>query len=89
MKDKDIKKVETVVGVVKSDRMDKTITVSVERFFRHPKFGKFIRRYTICKAHDPKDEAKIGDRVEIVHSRPISKTKNWKLVKILERKGTE
>lgn len=77
------------MGIVKSDKMDKTVTVSVERFFRHPKFDKFVRRYTICKVHDPKNEAKTGDKVEIVHSRPISKTKHWQLLKILEKKAAE
>ncbi|OHB70866.1 MAG: 30S ribosomal protein S17 [Planctomycetes bacterium RBG_16_43_13] len=75
----------TVVGVVTSDKMQKTITVSIERIVTHPKFGKRIKRYTICKAHDESREAKTGDKVELMETRPLSKTKCWRLTKILEK----
>lgn len=78
-----IKKVK--VGVVISDKMDKTITVKVERLVRHPKYGKYLRRSTIYKAHDEKNEAKAGDKVEIIETRPLSKTKRWRLVKIIQK----
>jgi len=77
-----------LIGKVISDKMDKTITVEVERLVRHPKYEKLMRRYTICKAHDEKNDAKIGDKVEIMETRPLSKTKRWRLVKILERART-
>lgn len=73
------------VGVVRSAKMNKTIVVDVERFFRHPKFGKYIKRYTRCYAHDEKGEAKEGDRVEIMETRPMSKTKRWRLIRVIER----
>ena len=72
-----------VTGVVKSDKMDKTITVRVARLNRHRKFGKMIRRYTTCKAHDEKNEAKQDDVVEIMETRPLSATKSWRLIKIV------
>lgn len=80
--EKKIKK-RTVVGVVTSDKMDKTITVKSERTVKHKKYGKFIRKFTIYKAHDEKNEAKTGDKIEITGTRPISRTKFWKLVKVL------
>jgi small subunit ribosomal protein S17 len=76
-----------VSGVVKSDKMDKTITVRVERLVRHPKFGKYLRRFTTCKVHDEKNEAKAGDFVEIMETRPISATKRWRLTRVLRRPG--
>jgi small subunit ribosomal protein S17 len=75
----------TFVGIVRSAKMNKTIVVEVERFFRHPKFGKYIKRYTRCYTHDEKGEAKEGDRVEIMETRPMSKTKRWRLVRVIER----
>ncbi len=72
-----------MVGIVTSDRMAKSITVKVERFVKHPKFGKFIKRFTTCYAHDEKREAKTGDRVEIMETRPLSKLKRWRLVSIV------
>lgn len=73
-----------VVGEVVSDKMDKTISVEVFRLVRHPKYGKFIRKSSIFKAHDESNTAKVGDKVKIVHTRPLSKTKRWKLVEVLE-----
>lgn len=77
------------IGVVVSDKMQKTITVSVERTIQHPKYKKYIRRDTKFKAHDANGEAKMGDKVEIMETRPLSKTKNWRLLRILERKISE
>lgn len=71
------------IGIVLSDKMDKTITVQVERLTHHPKLGKRIKKYSKFKVHDEKKEAKIGDRVRIVETRPLSKTKRWRLVEIL------
>ncbi len=79
----------SLVGTVTSDKMQKTITVSVERLEKHPLYGKYVRRRTVCKAHDENNEARIGDRVEIMATRPLSKTKQWRLVRVLERGGTQ
>ncbi len=73
----------TVSGVVTSDSMQKTITVQIERRVKHPVFGKYLRRGTTCKAHDEKEIAKVGDRVELMETRPMSKTKYWRLVGII------
>ncbi len=75
----------SVVGVVTSDKMEKTIVVVVERLVRHPKFGKYLRKKTTCKAHDEKREAHVGDRVELMATRPLSATKRWRLVRIVEK----
>ncbi|GAP61902.1 MAG: 30S ribosomal protein S17 [Ardenticatenia bacterium] len=72
-------------GVVVSDKMDKTVVVLVERLVRHPIYGKQVRRSKKYHAHDERNEVRVGDRVEIVESRPISKTKRWVVTKILER----
>ena len=76
------------LGEVISNKMAKTIVVSVERRFRHPKFKKVVTHYRKFCAHDEKSEAKIGDRVRIQETRPLSKTKCWRLVEVLERKNT-
>jgi small subunit ribosomal protein S17 len=73
------------VGIVKSDKMDKTIVVAVETMALHPLYKKYITRIKKIKAHDEANEAKIGDRVRVVECRPISKEKCWKLAAILER----
>ena len=73
------------VGEVVSDSMDKTIVVRVERRFRHPQFKKVVTAYSKFYAHDEKNEARIGDRVRIQETRPLSKTKCWRLVQIVER----
>jgi len=77
----------TITGVVTSDRMDKTIVVRATRLVRHPKYEKTIRCETVCKAHDEKNEARVGDLVEIMETRPLSKTKHWRLVRIIRRAG--
>jgi len=73
------------VGRVVSDKMDKTIVVSVERLSRHPLYKRVVRLTTKFKAHDERNEARIGDTVRIVESRPLSATKRWRVVEILER----
>ncbi|USN48987.1 MAG: 30S ribosomal protein S17 [Pseudobdellovibrionaceae bacterium] len=75
-----------VVGEVVSDKMDKTIAVQVFRKVKHKKYGKFIRRSSVFKAHDETNQAKVGDRVKIYETRPLSKTKRWMLAEILEVK---
>ncbi len=75
----------TLEGVVVSDKMDKTIVIRVERLIKHPRTGKYIRRRAKFMAHDDKNECKINDKVQIVQTRPISKHKNWRVLKILER----
>ena len=71
------------IGEVVSDKMDKTITVRVYRMVKHKKYGKYLRRFNVFKAHDEKNEAKEGDQVQIYLTRPLSKGKRWKLDKIL------
>ena len=75
------------VGEVVSDKMQKTIVVSVERRIRHPLYGKEMRQYSKFYAHDEKGEAKSGDRVRIVETRPMSRLKRWRLVEVLSRGG--
>ena len=72
-------------GIVTSDVREKTIRVEIKRLVKHARYGKYIFRSTNLHAHDEKNEAKKGDRVEIVETRPISKQKRWRLVKIVER----
>jgi len=72
-------------GVVASDKMDKTVVVAVIRSFRHPLYKRTIRRTVTFKAHDEKNECKTGDRVRIVETRPMSATKRWRLLEIVER----
>ncbi|KAA0876245.1 30S ribosomal protein S17 [Nitrincola tapanii] len=79
------KRTRTVTGKVVSDKMDKTITVLVERKEKHPIYGKFVRRSTKLHAHDEKNECQAGDLVTIAESRPLSKSKTWTLVRIEER----
>jgi small subunit ribosomal protein S17 len=79
----------TKVGRVVSDKMDKTIVVSVERLTRHPLYKRVVRASTKFAAHDEQNEAKIGDTVLIEESRPLSATKRWRLVSVLSRAGEE
>jgi small subunit ribosomal protein S17 len=72
-------------GVVVSDKMDKTIVVSVEDRVKHPKYGKVMRRTNRLKAHDEQNDCGVGDRVRIMETRPLSATKRWRVVEILER----
>ncbi len=83
------KKIE-VIGEVISDKMNKTISVEVYRLERHPKYKKYIRRSSVFKAHDENNQAKMGDRVLIRETRPLSKTKRWVLAQVLDTaKGVE
>lgn len=73
------------IGQVTSDKMDKTIVVTISERLRHPLYGKAIKRTKKYKAHDENNECKIGDKVKIVETRPLSKDKRWKLVEIVEK----
>jgi small subunit ribosomal protein S17 len=75
----------TRTGVVRSNKMDKTITVAVERRVKHPIYGKFVKKTTRFHAHDEKNECTVGDIVKIMETRPLSKTKRWRLVEIVEK----
>jgi small subunit ribosomal protein S17 len=72
-------------GLVTSNKMEKSIVVSVERKLKHPKYGKFLKRTTKLMAHDEKNECTIGDKVKVMETRPLSKNKCWRLVEIIER----
>lgn len=73
------------IGYVTSDKMDKTIVVTIEEFVRHPLYGKAVKRTIKFKAHDEQNTAKVGDRVKIMETRPLSKDKRWRLVEVVER----
>jgi small subunit ribosomal protein S17 len=73
------------VGLVVSDKMDKTITVAIERQVKHPIYGKFVKKTTKLHAHDETNDAHAGDTVRIQETRPLSKTKRWRLVEVVER----
>ncbi len=73
-----------VVGMVIGDKMDKTIFVRTQRIVKHPRYGKFLKKFTTYKVHDEKNEAKVGDKVEIVSCRPVSKTKKCQLLNIIK-----
>ncbi len=75
----------TRIGTVVSDKMDKTVVVSIERRVQHPVYGKMVRRTKRLKAHDEKNDAKTGDTVRIMETRPLSKDKRWRLVEIVDR----
>jgi small subunit ribosomal protein S17 len=72
-----------IVGVVTGDKMNKSRRVEIERLVRHAKYGKYMRRRTVCHVHDENNESKLGDTVEIIEAPPRSKTKRWDLVKIV------
>jgi small subunit ribosomal protein S17 len=73
------------IGTVTSDKMEKSIVVAVERKVKHPKYGKFVKKTTKFVAHDENNDCNIGDTVKIMETRPLSKSKNWRLVEIVER----
>jgi small subunit ribosomal protein S17 len=75
----------SIVGIVVSDKMDKTITVSIERRKKHPKYGKFVKATSKFSAHDEKNECGINDVVKIMETRPMSKSKRWRLVEVIEK----
>ena len=72
-------------GLVTSNKMEKSIVVSVERKLKHPKYGKFLKRTTKLMVHDEKNECNIGDKVKVMETRPLSKNKCWRLIEIIER----
>lgn len=80
---RNLRKIKT--GVVTSNKMTKTITVAVERKVKHPIYGKFVKKTSKFHAHDEKDECSIGDLVRIMETRPLSKTKRWRLVEVVEK----
>lgn len=73
----------TVIGIVTSDKMNKTRRVEIPRLVKHDRYSKYIRRRTVCHVHDEKNESHTGDTVEIMETRPLSKTKNWRLVRVV------
>ncbi|HAG51473.1 MAG: 30S ribosomal protein S17 [Deltaproteobacteria bacterium GWC2_42_51] len=73
------------IGTVISDKMDKTVVVSVERIVKHPIYGKYVKKQAKYMAHDEKDECKAGDRVKIIEIRPLSKLKRWRISQVLEK----
>jgi small subunit ribosomal protein S17 len=75
----------TFIGVVESNRMDKTIVVRIERLVKHSMYKKYIKRSTTLTAHDPENTCNIGDRVQVTATRPLSKRKRWRLVEVVER----
>ncbi|MDD4576725.1 MAG: 30S ribosomal protein S17 [Bacteroidales bacterium] len=83
MEERNLRKVRD--GVVISNKMQKTIVIRVDRKLKHPKYGKFLKKSTKYHAHDENDECNIGDTVKIMETRPLSKSKRWRLVEILER----
>ena len=85
MSEEKVKTRRTVLGRVVSDKMDKTVSVAIERLIKHPVYGKYIRRTSKVLAHDATNECRIGDRVSISECRPISKTKSWAVVDVVER----
>jgi len=85
MSEENKKEPRTIVGRVVSDKMDKTVSVAVERLIKHPMYGKYIRRTTKVLAHDATNECKPGDRVAISECKPISKNKAWAVVNVVER----
>ncbi len=81
----DKNKTKTLVAVVVSRSGDKSIKVAIERKIRHPKYGKYVRRRTKLGVHDERNQARVGDKVEITMCRPYSKTKSWRLVRVVEQ----
>ncbi|MET7000561.1 30S ribosomal protein S17 [Chitinophaga defluvii] len=75
----------TRTGVVSSNKMDKTVTVAVERKVKHPIYGKFVKKTTKFMAHDEKNECSIGDIVKIMETRPLSKNKCWRMVEVIQK----
>ena len=83
MVDRNLRKIR--IGVVTSNKMAKTMTVAIQRKVKHPLYGKFVKKTTRFHAHDEKDECSIGDIVRIMETRPLSKTKRWRLVEVVEK----
>jgi small subunit ribosomal protein S17 len=85
----EVKATHSIIGQVVSDKMDKTIVVQIERKVKHPMYGKYVKRTTKMYVHDEENSSRVGDVVRIQHTRPLSKTKRWKLVEILKREEQE
>ena len=83
MEERNLRK--TRIGIVVSDKMDKTITVAIQDKVRHPLYNKIVKKTYKLKAHDENNECKIGDKVRVMETRPLSKDKRWRLVEIMER----
>ena len=79
----------TAIGVVTSDKMQKTRRVEIPRLVKHQRYGKYIKRRTICYVHDEGNESHIGDTVEIMETRPLSKNKNWRLIRVVTKAPTQ
>jgi small subunit ribosomal protein S17 len=75
----------TLIGVVTRDKMNKTRRVDVERLVRHPRYGKYVKKRTVCYVHDESNESHIGDTVEIMETRPLSKQKCWRLLRVITK----
>ena len=73
------------IGVVKSDKMDKTIVVAIEEHVKHPLYGKVVKKTYTLKAHDENNECQVGDKVKVMETRPLSRDKRWRLVEIVEK----
>ncbi|MCH7896571.1 MAG: 30S ribosomal protein S17 [candidate division NC10 bacterium] len=74
-----------LVGTVVSDRMQKTVVVSIARSFRHPEYSKLVRRRTTVKAHDKEQQCRVGDKVKLMETRPLSRDKRWRIVEIVQK----
>src|SRR5204862_6744242 len=85
MNDQERGKRRVEVGVVTSDKMQKTRRVEIPRLVKHARYGKYIRRRTICHVHDEQNESRTGDTVEIMETRPLSKTKAWRLIRVVTK----
>ena len=83
MEERNLRK--TRIGIVVSDKMDKTITVPIQDYVRHPLYNKIVKKTYKLKAHDENNECRIGDKVKVMETRPLSKDKRWRLVEIMER----
>jgi small subunit ribosomal protein S17 len=77
-----------LTGRVTSDTRDKTLRVEIQKLYKHPKYGKIVRGKTVCHVHDERNIAKVNDVVEIIESRPVSKTKRWNIVRIVKSAGS-
>src|SRR6266566_5069569 len=75
----------TLIGIVTRDKTLKTRRVEIQRLVKHPRYGKYIKRRTVCYAHDENNESHRGDMVEIMESRPLSKTKHWRLIRVIKQ----
>ena len=87
MEERNLRKV--MIGTVTSNKMDKTIVVSIETSVKHPKYGKIMKRTYKLKAHDENNECQIGDKVKVMETKPISKDKRWRLVEVIEKAITK